>query len=167
MDTIRIDVTGTRQVGLRFEEFPDALYADLRREVDALTVELLVRVQAATPTKTGELRSQERLRIFADKTKITGKIDIAGNDAQDYRKAAALEYGSTGRPVTVKSHEMALDHFWANKLAAPMTVVTKAYARTPNIMENAFERGPLAAMQPEIIARLNAVVTNDVKAANG
>lgn len=166
MDAIRIDVAGVQQVGLRFDSFPDVLYEDLRQEIDALSLELFARVGAATPTRTGALLSQERLRLFTDKTRITGYIDIAGGEGSyDFAKAGALEYGAH-RATKVASHAMRLDHYWADKLSAPITVMVDAYTRTPNIVEHAFERGPLEAMQPEILARLNAVVASAVAGTN-
>ncbi len=166
MDTIKIDLAGVRQVGLRFDEFPDALYADLKQEIDALSIELLARIEAATPDRTGRLRSQERLRLFTDPNRITGYIDIAGDKgSQDFAKAAALEYGAHN-PTKVAAHDMKLDHFWDKKLAEPVTVLVEAYNRTPDIAEFAFERGPLAAMQPEVVARLNAVVAKSTAQAN-
>jgi len=166
MDAVKIDVTGVRQVGLRFDEFPDELYVELKAEIDALSNELFSRVQAATPDATGLLRSQERLRLFADPNRITGYVDVeGGKGSQDFAKAGALEYGAH-RATKVSAHGMRLDHYWARKLAAPETVLVQAYARTPDIQEHAFERGPLEAMQPEIIARLNAVVERAVAEAN-
>jgi hypothetical protein len=166
MDSIRIDVKGDRQVGLRFEEFPDALYDQLRAEIDSLSAELYARVVAAAPRATGQLESQIRLRLFADKTRITGYVDIAGaKGSQDFAKAAALEYGAH-RPTKVSAHSMKLDHFWANKLAAPIEVLVAAFTRTPDIADHAFERGPLAEMQPEVQARLNAAVERAVVVAN-
>ena len=166
MDNIRINITGERQAGLKFEEFPDDLYDDLRREIDALTHELLGLVQAATPSHTGRLRSQERARIFTDKNRITGYIDVAGEKGtQDFAKAAAEEYGAH-RKTKVSAHSMKLDHAWGEMLNAPITVMVAAYERTPNIAERAFERGPLAVMQPQIIARLNDAVSQAVAKAN-
>jgi hypothetical protein len=166
MDSIHIDVTGARQVGLRFEEFPDALYAELRVEVDALSAELFAQIEAATPVKTGRLRSQERLRLFTDPTRITGYVDIAApKGSSAFAKAGALEYGAH-RPTKVSAHSMRLDHVWSQRLAAPETVLVSAYSRTPDIAEHAFERGPLAAMAPEIVSRLKAVVDKAVKEAN-
>lgn len=166
MDTIHIDVTGDHQVGIRFEAFPDDLYGDLRQEVDALSVELLALIEADTPTLTGLLHSEERLRLFTDPTRITGYIDIAGEKgSQDFAKAAALEYGAHAA-TKVGAHDMRLDHYWALRLAAPETVLVEAFTRTPNIEEVAFERGPLEAMAPEIVARLNATVEKRVVETN-
>lgn len=165
MDTIKIDIAGDRQVGLRFDEFPDALYEDLRQEIDGITVELFAMIQALTPERTGTLRSQERLRLFQDKTRITGYIDIAGDRQSDFIKAGALEYGAHN-PAKITVHMMKLDHFWSHKLNEPIDVIVKGYERPTNIAERAFERGPLAEMTPQILARLNAVVEKSVAKAN-
>lgn len=166
MDAIKIDVAGARQAGIRFDEFPDELRAELTAEVHALSIELFAAVEALTPEATGLLRSEERLRLFTDQNRITGYIDIAGaKGSQDFAKAAALEYGAH-RPGKVSAHSMSLDHYWSLKLSEPERVLVAAFTRTPNIEEHAFERGPLAAMRPEIIARLNAVVARASAAAN-
>lgn len=166
MDSFKVDITGARRVGLRFEQFPDELYEALREEIEALTIELLERVKAATPDRTGRLRSQERMRLFADKDRITGYVDVAGaRGSQDYAKAGALEYGAH-RPTKVDAHNMRLDHYWATKLSAPETVLVSAYTRTPHIEEFSFERGPLAAMAPEITERLNEIVEAEAAKAN-
>jgi hypothetical protein len=166
MDSIRIDVAGARQVGLRFDEFPDRLYDDLRVTIDDLSRQLFGLIRAKTPDLSGRLLGQERLRLFADKNRITGYVDIAGEGSQDFAKAAALEYGSKGKSTGVKAHGMRLDHYWATQLARPRMVMVEAYNRTPNIAEAAFERGPLATMAPEIAVRLNAVVENATKVAS-
>ena len=165
MDTVKINLTGDRQAGLRFEEFPDELYAALKQEVTALTDELFSRVQAATPELTGELRSKERVRIFTDENRITGYVDFGNLTIEEIKKAAALEYGAH-KETAVKSHSRKLDHAWANALAAPLDVIVAAYSRTPNIAERAFERGPLAEMRDEINSRLNAVVEKAVAQVN-
>ena len=163
---IHIDIKGERQVGIRFETFPDALYEDLKTEVDALSNELYALVEAATPSATGELRSEERLRLFTDPNRITGYVDIAAaKGAQDFAKASALEYGAHAS-TKVSAHPMRLDHHWSLLLSRPETVLVQAYSRTPDIAEVAFERGPLAAMQPQVVARLNAVVEKAVAVAN-
>lgn len=152
MDSIRINITGDRQVGLLFDEFPDALYEDFRKAIESLTHELFSRVVAATPELTGALRSEERVRIFTDKNSIKGYIDVHGSIA-DIKKAAALEYGAH-KPVHVSAYER------------PNGAIVKAYTRPNNVIAQAFERGPLAEMQPEIIARLNAVVEQAVAKVN-
>lgn len=166
-DQIRIELDGDRQTGLRFEEFPDAMHDALRNEIDEISHELMVRIEAAIPQKSGKLRSQVRLRMFDEEDRIKGYIDIAGEKGStDYAKAGALEYGSKGKPVSVSAHAMRLDHFWHHRLNAPITVLTEAYQRTPTIAEHSFMRGSLAAMRPEIISRLTGVIENTVDEAN-
>jgi|SRR5581483_6594091 len=154
-------VTGDRQVALRFEEFPDALYQDLKAEIETLTDELYALVVAATPARTGRLRSEERARVFADPQHIKGQVTVTG----EFAKAGALEYGAH-RPTRVRSHPMRLDHAWGQAFAEPETVIVEAFTRTPNIEAYAFERGPLDEMQPQIIAGLEAVVAKAAAEAN-
>ncbi len=166
-DEVRIDIAGDRQAGLRFEDFPDHLHDNLRGEIDALTKELFGRIQSATPVGTGKLRSQQRMRLFDQEDRIRGYINIAGEKGStDHAKAGALEYGSRGKPSKVGAHQMKLDHFWRNRLNAPITVLVNSYFRTPNISEHAFMRGPLDAMRPEILQRLNAAIERAVADAN-
>ena len=166
MDSIHFEVAGDRQVGLRFDEFPDALRGDLLTKIEALSAELYARIVAATPSLTGLLRSEERLRVLQNKDRITGLVDInAPKGSKEFGKAAALEYGADG-PAKVSAHMMQLDHHWANKLARPQRVMVDAYTRTTNIMEHAFERGPLASMQPQILAALNDSVEKTTAEAN-
>jgi hypothetical protein len=167
MDTIHIDVAGDRQVGLRFEQFPEALYEDFRQEIDALSIELFALIRADTPELTGKMLSQERRRLFTDENRITGYIDIAGDKGgSDFAKAGALEYGSSGKSFERQAHSMKLDHLWSAKLAEPMTVMVKAITLPGNIAEHRFERGPLEAMRPQVLARLNAIVEKRVAEAN-
>lgn len=166
MDAIHVDIKGDRRVGIVFDEFPDQLYADLRAAIETLTAELLGLVEEATPNRTGRLRSQEHMRVFADKNHIKGQVFIAGEKgSQDFGKAAALEYGAR-KATNVRGHAMRLDHAWGQMLVEPETVMVGAYTRTPNIDEYRFERGPLAGMAAEINARLEAVVEKAVARTN-
>jgi hypothetical protein len=162
---IHVTHTGDREVGIRFEEFPDNLYADLKAEIEGLTAELLGLVVAATPSRTGRLRGEERMVIHADPTHIKGEVTVAG-DAKDLAKAGALEYGAH-RPSRVSAHAMRLDHAWGQAFSAPEMVMVAAFTRTPDIEAFAYESGPLGAMQPEIIAGLNAAIERSVAKANG
>lgn len=153
MDGFRVDITGARQAGVRFDQIPDELYAALQTEIESLTERLFALIEEATPKRTGKLKASERIRIFADKQHIKGEVSIAG----DFAKAAALEYGAH-RATRVRAHAMRLDHVWANRLDAPISALVDAYTRTPNIEAVRFERGPLAAMQGEIIAGLEAAI---------
>jgi hypothetical protein len=164
MDTIRFDVVGAREVGQRFDEFPQELHDDLKREIEALTAELFAMVESATPQRTGKLRSEEAIKVIDQPERIAGLIYITGTSA-DFAKAGALEYGAH-RSTQVAAHAMRLDHVFGAMLNWPMTVIVSAYSRTPDIEAVAFERGPLAEMEPEILERLNAVVEGRVAETN-
>lgn len=166
MDTVRIDVKGDRQAGLRFEEFPDALREELREEIDSLTSELYTRIGTVIPNKTGDMRSKLRAKLHEHDNRIVGSVYIAGKKgSQDLAKAGALEF-SARRTKPVKEHKMRLDHAWNTKFDSPRTVIVEAFDRRNRQTEHAFMRGPLAAMQPEVKQRLNAVVEKAVKEAN-
>jgi hypothetical protein len=167
MDAIKFNVTGPREVGLRLDEFPNGLYDDLLHEIESLTNEAFARVVAKTPSRTGKLRSEERVRIFADKQRISGRIDVdAPKGSEEFAKAGALEYGAHHARGEISAHAMKLDHAWSQRLGSPIHVMVAAHARPPNIAEVAFERGTLAEMQPEILAGLNEVIAKRVAEAN-
>lgn len=164
--TIRIDVTGTNKVALRFAEFPEDLRAALRQEIEALANELGARVVAAAPRKTGRLQSQVRVRLFDDANSIKGYVDIGGGTVNDIIKAATLEFGSTGDPIEYTPAPREDRRGWLGRFLAPQDAIQKKLRKSPNIAAHRFERGPLAEMQPEIAARLNAVVEAEIARAN-
>jgi hypothetical protein len=51
MDSIKIDVTGDRLVGLRFDEFPTDLHDALLEQIEGLTSELLGARARTNPQK--------------------------------------------------------------------------------------------------------------------
>ena len=158
---INIEITGDRTIGLKFDEFPDQIYEDLHREINALANEAFAREAALLPVRSGRMASQERVRVFPDKNRITGYVDFDGQGSgsgSDYANIGALEYGSKGTSVSVAEHTSQLDHVWNRHLAAPLAVLIKAFDRTPNIGEHDFARGTITSMQGEVTSRLNAVV---------
>lgn len=167
MSIVNIELKGERQAGRRFEDFPDALRDALKAEIDSLTNELHQRVAANAPSRTGNLRGRIQGKLFEDKDRITGRVSVSARSQAEHRKAAALEYGSRGKPGPVTAHTMRLDHYWSEKLAAPRTVVVEAFQRTSRVKEHRFLRGPLDAMRPQINVRLGAVIASAVKDANG
>lgn len=158
MSLVNIELKGERQAGLRFEQFPSELLADLRAEIDSLTNELSDRVDAAMPNRSGELRASRRHKVIEKENSVTGRVTVAEGNPALHKKAAALEYGSKGKKRAVRQHTMRLGHYWDEKLAGPRTVIVKAFMRTPNVKAHRFLRGPMDAMRPTILARLNKVV---------
>lgn len=151
-----MDVTGDRKLGLRFEKFPEVAREALTRRITALTAELLDRVRAAEPEKTGKLRSETSSIVLSNERKIAGIVRIRTDIKGEYAKAAALEYGAR-KSTRVKEHAMGLSHFWA-KAVEPRQVMVAAYNRKPDIAQHFFLRGPLEAMKGEIFAELEAAM---------
>lgn len=166
MSMIKIDLTGERQAGMRFEKFPSELLDDLRAEIDSLTNELRGRVGAAMPRESGQLRDSLDSDVLKKEDRITGRVIVAAGNSKLHRKAAALEYGSTGKHSRVKQHKMKLRHYWEKKLLLPRTVIVEAFQRKPNIRERKFLRGPFEAMRPTILARLGKVVERSAQEAS-
>lgn len=166
MSMIKIDLEGDRRAGLRFEEFPEQLRDDLRKEIDALTNELRNRIATAIPKDTGALRGTLRAVRYDDPDRVTGYISVAKGDANMSRKAAALEYGSAGIPQGVKAHKMRLGHVFEEKLRSPLTVIVEKFNRQPDVKAQRFLRGPMEAMRPKIMSRLEAVVSKAVDDGN-
>ena len=166
-DQVIVDVVGMRRVEVHFDEFPTQVHGDLKDTIETYTDILYARIEAATPSRTGELRSQERARVFADNpNRVAGYIDIdAEKGSGAFAKAAALEYGAHNS-AKVSAHAMRLDHYWSNRLAAPTTVMVGAYTRTANIVAHRFMRDPTAEMQPQITAALHAAVEKATVGAN-
>jgi hypothetical protein len=160
MADISVIVTGDREVGLRFEQFPQELHEQLKAAIEGLTGELADRVRAAVPRKTGKLASLIVERITDRPEKIVGSVFISG----DFAKAAALEYGAH-HSTKVRAHTMRLDHAWGRAMLSPEVVDVAAYSRVPNIAERRFLRGPELAMEAQITAELEGVVNKAVEAA--
>jgi hypothetical protein len=152
---IGFTLTGDRSLSLRFDEFPRKLHDRFLAKVREITARLADAVRADAPHgKTGKLANSVVERVYDDgPARIKGRVTVS----RDFAKAAALEYGAHKR-TKVSAHAMRLDHVFANRLAAPLTVAVGAYSRTPNIEATRFMRGPLAAAEAEIAEELRAVV---------
>ena len=161
MGLIVFDVTGPLKGGIRFDVFPDTLREDLLTEIESLGREAFARVAAGVPHLTGRLASQEELEIVNEPGRVAAIVDFGGDGAEsnDFAKAGALEYGSTGKSHEVQPHLMTITEAFGRLLDAPMTRITKQFSRTPDITADFFVRGAMAGMQNEIIDRLNAVVS--------
>lgn len=149
-----------RKVGLLFDEFPQQLRSVLLARIAGLTGQLYASVQAAAPRgATGKLSRSIAMRVENEADYIRGAVFVSA----DFAKAAALEYGAH-KGFTVKAHEQRLTHVFGEEIS-PESVEVAAYQRHANIAERRFLRGPLAAMEPEIMAALEEAVTGAVNEA--
>lgn len=151
---IGIALVGDRRVALRFDKFPERVHSELLERITALTEKLRDRVIAAEPERTGKLKAHTTSSIEDRATRIVGRVTITG----EFGKAGALEYGAHAT-TRVKAHLARLDHVFG-KMIEPTMVMVAAHSRHVNIAEHKFLRGPLAAMQEEIIESLRqALIT--------
>lgn len=155
---LKYEIDGIRQVGLRFEQFPDRARKKIMERILGLTERLHAAVEGAEPDRTGALRAETKGWVDDGKNYIVGRVGLPGGvyPHSDYGKAAALEYGSH-HPFQVKAHEARLAHFWG-RAVAPTEVFIRAHSRTPNIAARLFLRSSLDAMRGEIIAELEAAL---------
>jgi hypothetical protein len=150
-------VASSNKVGLSFEEFPAYARDELVKEISGITAELEAAVKGLTPVRTGQLRASIVSGVFADETKITGRVSISGQQgSQIFAKAAALEYGAH-KAAKVKAHTH-LQKLVYGHYMDPRQVLVSAYSRTPDIIEYNFLRGPLGAMQSGILDRLKGAI---------
>lgn len=164
---IYVEIKQDRILGLRFDEFPQRVHANLLDRITKLTAQLEARVKAAEPTRTGKLRSETRSRVYDDGDHIAGRVfvQIEGEPKSrrgsiDAGKAASLEYGA-GATAVVKAHSARLDHVFS-RLIEPMTVMVGLHNRQVNIAEHGFLRVSLDAMSAEIVDQLRqALVTSE------
>ncbi len=158
-----------RRIILRFAEFPvyahDRLYAALVKIEQRLEAAILAQAPVG---QSGALRNMIGGRVYDHQNRIAAVVGVRVKDAENpqaaARKAAALEYGSRGRPVTVRAHDMGLDHFWS-RLVEPRTEVVAAYSRVPAISPQMFLRGPAMALREEAITEMRAAVAAAVRDA--
>ena len=61
-----VTTRGERELALRFDTFPVRAHQKLQERINGLTAELGARVQAATPVRTGRLRSEITPNLYAD-----------------------------------------------------------------------------------------------------
>lgn len=161
-------VEGALQTALRFERFPDALRDALRDEIEQIAREAFGQVAAIVPRRSGELASRERLRAFETPDSVGAVVDFGGGDDTPGHdaKAGALEYGSRGKPVTVRAHPADLTVVFGRRLNEPHERMVRAFNRTPNLRAQPFVRPVSAAMQSDIFARLERIVGKAADEAN-
>lgn len=164
---IRITINGEREVVAKLQDFELLTHDRLLTRATALAEELASKVRAAEPSDTGKLRSETRSRVFDDKTRIKAQVYVGGDFSEKTKRGsvwagqvAALEYGAHAAAV-VRAHETTLGHVYS-RLISPMKVFVAAYRRQLNLEDQAFLRGSLEEMAPEIDAALKAAVEQAV-----
>jgi hypothetical protein len=158
-------ISGDRTATLRFATFPDVAHDRLLAAMQDIEQRLEAAVKGAEPTRSGALQGLTGGRVYDHGDRIAAVVGVRAPSAGEARKAAALEYGSTGKAMAVRAHQMSLDHIWSRAIAA-ISVAVPNYNRTPNIAARSFLRGPIEAMRDEALAELQAALTEAVTDAS-
>jgi hypothetical protein len=143
------------------ERIPGRLRTALRASITQLTDQLLQRIRAAEPSRTGRLRGQTQAFVDVTDDKVTGRVRIMGQGREHNVAAGALEYGAH-RVVNVRAHQEHLSHVF-NRATDSQFVAVRAYTRKANIRAQRFLRDPAAAMRPRIQAELERVIAEQVR----
>jgi hypothetical protein len=145
---LRIDVDDTK-LRLRLDQLPTKLRQALKAKIRELTTELLHKVEAREPVRTGRLRRLTQSYVDENPAKqfVRGRVRVLrSRDHNAAAAAGALEYGSTGKRYAVRGY---------TRRGRPV----QGYMRRGGIQAQRFLRGPAAAMMPKARAELQAVLT--------
>jgi hypothetical protein len=145
------------KLALHFDELPAKLQQNLKAAITNVTHELLGRVEAAEPVRTGRLRRATHAYVDEREDWVRGRVRIIPTGHAQSVGAAfgALEYGAPGKtrsgPVSVKPYRRG-------------GVSVGSYdRRRPTIRARRFLRGPAEAMRPQIMAELQAAIGQTIK----
>jgi hypothetical protein len=142
---------------LHLDQLPDALKQKLEIKITQLTMQLLSRVKAAEPVRTGRLRTATRSFVDVRQDFVRGRVRVlpAGKAQQIGAAFGALEYGAPGKrrsgPVRVRTY---------SRSSGPVAAYQR---RRPHITARRFLRGPAAAMRSRARAELEAIVGKTVQ----
>jgi len=148
----KMDLNDTR-LRLRLESMPKQLQKRLQQTIGRLTRELLHKVEAREPVRTGRLRSLTEAYVDTNDIKmfVRGRVRVLRSREHNTAAAAgALEYGGTGKKFAVQGY---------TRRGARV----RGYSRVGGIKEMRFLRGPAAAMLPKARAELRRVLQEELK----
>ena len=148
----KLDLNDVR-LRVRLESMPKQLQKRLQQTIGRLTNELVHKVEAREPVRTGRLRSLTQAYVDTNQIKmfVRGRVRVLRTRQHNTAAAAgALEYGSTGKKFAVKGYMRRGSH-------------VRGYQRVGGITEMRFLRGPAAAMLPKARAELRRVLADVLK----
>jgi hypothetical protein len=154
---ITIDSSRIHALVLHFDEMPAALKRNLKAAITRATYQLLARIKATEPVRTGRLRAATHAYVDERENFIRGRVRILATGRAQSLAAAfgALEYGAPGKrrsgPVRVGAYR---------RRGASVGTYER---RRPHIRARRFLRGPAAAMRPQIKAELEAAIGQTIK----
>ena len=163
----RIEEGDTGRIQVRFEQMPKVVKKRLETTIRQLVNELLPRVRAGMPVRTGHLRAMTHSYLDVREDFVRGRVRVA--DSKHPREAViagALEYGAPGRrkqKVPVRAHRMRLTHLFGRPFRGGSVMVRSFSRRRPTIQEMRFLRGPAMAMRPRALAAIRNAINQPLK----
>lgn len=160
MIPVTVEIKGERQLFAHLESLPAEVEERLTPTIASLTRQLLMRVHAAEPFRTGALRASTRSFLDAQPGSVRGKVRVLMSPTGSRRgkglsvhnvAAAALEYGVHSR-FEVRAHRMRLSHVFKRPHAG--FVIVNAYYRRVNIKARRFLRDPFEQIRPQAEAEI-------------
>ena len=154
----KLDLNDTR-LRVRLDTLPDKLRRRLVSTIGRLTNELLHKVEAREPVRTGRLRALTEAYVDDNRIKqfVRGRVRVLRSREHNTAAAAgALEYGSTGKKFAVKGYMRRGER-------GRFAYRVSGYQRVGGIAEMRFLRGPAAAMLPKARAELRRVLADVLK----
>ena len=154
----KMDLNDVR-LRVRLESMPKELKKRLTQTIGRLTRELLHKVEAREPVRTGRLRSLTEAYVDTNEIKqfVRGRVRVLRTREHNTAAAAgALEYGSTGKKFAVSGYMRRGER-------GRFAYRVSDYSRVGGITEMRFLRGPAAAMLPKARAELRRVLQEMLK----
>lgn len=147
-----ISISTDRRVAVKFDEFPHQAHDNLLEAITGMTDRLRGMVEGYVPKRTGRLASEITSRVVDAPNHITGYVGVSNGNANDFAKAAALEYGAHGT-AHLREHAAKLGHLWG-ALIEPMQVIVAAHDRRLNIAEQDYLQGPLRMIENDALVQM-------------
>jgi hypothetical protein len=152
-------ISGEREIGLRFEKFPDQAHDRLKEAMESLKGRLESGVKGDAPVREGKLQSEIGGQVYDDGDHLAAQVGVHAQGASDYGKDAALEYGAHGR-AQVRAHEARLTHVFGRP--AELEVTVSAHERQVDIEERRYLRGPFDAIREEALAEMRQALSEAI-----
>lgn len=150
-----------RRLEAHLDRMSDRLRSKLSERITSLTAQLLERIHAAEPMRTGRLRSETQMLVDHGEDWVRGRVRIMGQGREHNEAAAALEYGAQ-RSFNVRAYMEKRSAVFGRSIA-PEPITVKAYRRHANIRPRRFLRDPAEAMRSRIEAEIQAAIDDAVR----
>jgi hypothetical protein len=163
-----VKVTGDDRVLQMLDRMPDLVKTKLRERITAMIEGLAGAVRAATPYKTGKLRSEISSRVFSDKPgRVAGYVSVqAAGNVQEILKAATLEYGSHKWRAAVRAGGSRKDKVWERLTRGKKRIRLRLDRSRKLIVARMYLRGPMRDMSGEMLDELADAVDQAVQEAD-